>query len=377
MALATGAKLGSYEIVSLLGRGGMGEVYLARDTKLKRDVALKVLPEAFLSDPVRLARFQREAEVLASLNHPKIAHIYGVENFELVMELAEGESPAGPMPFDEAWKICLQIADALEYAHEKGIVHRDLKPANVKVTADGVVKLLDFGLAKAFSVQDLDARTQANPMDSPTITLGATVPGTIMGTAAYVAPEQAKGKRVDQRADIWAWGVMLYELVTGEQTFKGESVAEMLAQVLTVQPDLEKAPPQIRKLLRRCLEKDPKQRLRDIGEARFLLEEPVGPAAAVPARSSRGKTGWIVAGLMALIAGAALWAPWRAERTAASPVTRLTMEIAPADMLDPTFFSRPAFTPMTFSPDGNTVIFAGAQGKTPEVSALSTRARPE
>ena len=230
-----GVRLGSYEIVAPLGAGGMGEVYRARDTKLKRDVALKVLPDAYARDPGRMARFQREAEVLASLNHPNIAHIYGVEDRALVMELVEGESPKGPMPFDEAWKLALQIADALEYAHERGVIHRDLKPANVKVTPDGVVKLLDFGLAKAFS-QTPDSAA-ADPENSPTVTLGATVAGTVLGTAAYMAPEQAKGKSVDKRADIWALGVTLYELLTGERLFKGDDVADTLAQVLTKERD--------------------------------------------------------------------------------------------------------------------------------------------
>src|SRR5215468_9973445 len=196
--LEPGQFLGPYQIVSFLAAGGMGEVYRARDTKLKRDVALKVLPEKLARDPGRMARFQREAEVLASLNHPNIAQIYGVENNALVMELVEGESPKGPMPFDDAWKIALQIADALEYAHDRGVIHRDLKPANVKVTPDGVVKLLDFGLAKAFS--ETPEAASLDPENSPTVTLGATVAGTVMGTAAYMSPEQAKGKRVDKRA---------------------------------------------------------------------------------------------------------------------------------------------------------------------------------
>src|SRR5215472_10550075 len=193
MALAAGTKLGPYEILAPIGAGGMGEVYRAKDTKLKREVALKVLPEAFAADPERMARFQREAEVLASLNHTNIAQIYGVEDRALVMELVEGESPKGPLPFDEAWNIALQIAAGLEYAHEKGIVHRDLKPANVKVTADGVVKLLDFGLAKAFTGK---AAASGNLENSPTLTLRATQLGVILGTAAYMAPEQAKGKTV-------------------------------------------------------------------------------------------------------------------------------------------------------------------------------------
>src|SRR6516165_9848258 len=197
----------------------MGEVYRARDTKLDRDVAIKILAAAFAADPGRMARFEREAKVLASLNHPNIAHIYGIEERALVMELVEGESPKGPLPFEDTWKIALQIADALEYAHDKGVIHRDLKPANVKVTPDGVVKLLDFGLAKAFS--ETPEAGSADPENSPTITLGVTVAGTVLGTAAYMSPEQAKGKKVDKRADVWSWGVVLYELLTGERLFKG------------------------------------------------------------------------------------------------------------------------------------------------------------
>ena len=270
MSLASGTRLGPYEILAPIGAGGMGEVYRACDRKLKRDVALKVLPETFANDSGRMARFEREAEVLASLNHPNIAQIYGVEEAALVMELVEGESPKGPMPLEEAWKIASQIADALEYAHEKGVVHRDLKPANVKVTPEGVVKLLDFGLAKAFTEQ---TEAAANPERSPTLTIGATEVGVILGTAAYMSPEQAKGKKVDKRADIWAFGVVLYELVTGGRPFKGEDVPEILAQVLTKEPDFAKAPRKVQKLLRRCLEKDPKKRLRDIGDVRCLLED--------------------------------------------------------------------------------------------------------
>src|SRR5215469_2235918 len=268
-SLTPGIQLGPYKILGPIGAGGMGEVYRANDTRLKREVALKVLPDAFAADKERLARFQREAEVLASLNHPNIAQIYGVEDRALVMELAEGDSPKGPMPFGEAWKIASQIAAGLEYAHEKGIVHRDLKPANVKVTPDGVVKLLDFGLAKAFSTP---AAVSGSPENSPTLTLGATQVGVILGTAAYMAPEQAKGKAVDKRADIWAFGVVLYELLTGERMFKGDDAADTLADVLMKQPDLDKAPFQARRLLCECLQKDPKERLRDIGDARRMLE---------------------------------------------------------------------------------------------------------
>jgi serine/threonine-protein kinase len=239
-----------------------------------------------------MARFEREAKVLASLNHPNIAAIYGVEARALVMELVEGESPKGPLPFEDAWKIALQISDALEYAHERGVIHRDLKPANVKVTPDGVVKLLDFGLAKAFS-ETPDAAS-LDPENWPTITLGATVAGTVLGTAAYMAPEQAKGKRVDKRVDIWSWGMVLYELLTGERLFKGGDVAETLAQVLAKEPDLERVPPQARKLLRSCLEKDPKKRLRDIGDAWRQLEEPSTTLSA-PSSSRLGIAASIVA----------------------------------------------------------------------------------
>jgi serine/threonine-protein kinase len=299
----------------------MGEVYRARDTKLKRDVALKVLPEAFASDPERLARFQREAEVLASLNHPNIAHIYGVEERALVMELVEGESPKGPMPFDEAWHIASQIAAALEYAHDKGIVHRDLKPANVRVTPEGVVKLLDFGLAKALAGH---GEQSSDPENSPTITCGATEVGVILGTAAYMSPEQARGKPVDKRADIWAFGVVLYELLTGERLFKGEGASETLAQVLAKQPDLTRAPVKARRLLHKCLEKAPKERLRDIGDAKELLEEQ-SQAESPPHR----KLPWAVAVLATAVAAISLWALWRATRPADRPLVRLDVDLGP------------------------------------------------
>jgi Tol biopolymer transport system component len=302
MRFEPGTKLGHYEISAPIGVGGMGEVYRATDTKLKRDVALKVLPEAFARDSERMARFQREAEVLASLNHPNIAQIYGIEDRALVMEMVEGESPKGPMPFEEAWRIALQITDALEYAHEKGVIHRDLKPANVKVTPEGVVKLLDFGLAKAFGGDG--SRTSAeDAANSPTLTLGATVAGVILGTAAYMAPEQAKGKQVDKRADIWSWGVVLYELLTGERLFAGDDVADTLAQVLTKQPDLNEIPVEARQLLKKCLEKDPKKRLRDIGDAReLLLYERAIPQRVVdvPPRSRLGLVASAIAAVFAL-----------------------------------------------------------------------------
>src|SRR5258708_26392984 len=268
MALAAGSRLGSYQVLAPLGKGGMGEVYRARDIMLKRDVALKVLPDAFARDAERMARFQREAEVLASLNHPNIAAVCGLAEADgvraLVMELVEGESPRGPMTFDDAWKVCEQIAAALEYAHERGIMHRDLKPANVKVTLDGVVKLLDFGLAKAFTTQ---REPSASAENSPTLTLGATEVGVILGTAAYMAPEQARGKALDKRADIWSFGVVLYELLTGERLFTGEDAAETLAAVIHKQPDFARPPASVRKLLRRRPANGPPQRAHPRGDA--------------------------------------------------------------------------------------------------------------
>jgi serine/threonine-protein kinase len=270
-----------YRITSKLGEGGMGEVWRATDTKLDRDVAIKILPAAFAADAGRMARFEREAKVLASLNHPNIAAIYGVEERALVMELVEGESPKGPLPFEDAWKIALQIADALEYAHDRGVIHRDLKPANVKVTPDGMVKLLDFGLAKAFG-ETPDAAS-LDPENSPTITLGATVAGTVMGTAAYMAPEQARGKAADKRADIWGFGVVLYEMLTGRRAFQGEDISETLAAVIKEQPRWDSIPANVERLLRSCLEKDPKRRLR--GHRRRLAA--VGRTRAGPEPAHR------------------------------------------------------------------------------------------
>ncbi|MGB7720371.1 MAG: serine/threonine-protein kinase, partial [Bryobacteraceae bacterium] len=300
-AMTPGDSIAHYRITSKLGEGGMGEVWRASDTKLNRDVAIKVLPEAVATNADRMARFQREAQVLASLNHPNIAAIYGVEDGALVMELVEGPTLAeriaqAPVPLEEALGLARQIGDALEAAHEKGVIHRDLKPANIKLTADGRVKVLDFGLAKAMA-GDASSGDAAN---SPTLTMRATVAGVILGTAGYMAPEQAKGKAVDKRADIWAFGVVLYEMLTGKALFGGETVSDTLAAVLTRDPDLERVPAPVRKLLRSCLEKDPKRRLRDIGDAWRLVEEaPVAPA--VTAERAR-PVAWMVAAGLALIA---------------------------------------------------------------------------
>jgi len=277
-----GSRLAHYEITAHLGSGGFGEVYQASDSKLGRSIAIKLLPEAFSHDAERVARFGREARILASLNHPNIAALYGLEESGerkfLVMELVEGETVAerikrGPIPLAEALTIAVHIAEALEAAHEKGIIHRDLKPANVKITPEGRVKVLDFGLAKAYASDGANA----DPSNSPTLSAAATHAGVILGTAAYMAPEQAKGKTVDRLADIWAFGVVLYEMLAGKQLFHGENVTEILAGVLKGEPDWQalpaETPPSVRVLLRRCLQKDPKQRFRDAGDIRIQIEE--------------------------------------------------------------------------------------------------------
>ena len=331
MPLVPGSRLGPYEVVSAIGAGGMGEVFRARDTRLQRDVALKILPDLFANDPERLARFQREAQVLASLNDRNIAAIYGLEESEsikaLVLELVEGPTLAdrlaqGPMPVDDTVAVARQIADALESAHGQGIVHRDLKPANIKLRPDGTVKVLDFGLAKALD----PARPQSgDALDSPTITAGATQLGMVLGTAAYMAPEQAKGKPVDKRADIWAFGCVLYEMLTGRRTFAGEDVSDTLAFVITKEPEWSALPAEtpapLRRLLRRCLEKDRKRRLADISDARLELDEALTPEphVSVPAAPVSQRPGWrraapwavAMAAVLALIATLVMWVPWR------------------------------------------------------------------
>ena len=291
-----GTRLGSYEITGKLGEGGMGEVWRALDTKLGREVAIKVLPAEFAEDADRLGRFRREAQILASLGHPNIAAIHGLEEapgiLALAMELVPGEDLAarldrGPLPVDEALGIARQIAEALEEAHGKGIVHRDLKPANIKLTPDGRVKVLDFGLAKAFTGDSSDPGRANDASRSPTMTRQATQAGMILGTAAYMSPEQARGKPVDKRADVWSFGVVVFEMLSGARLFAGETVSDTLAAVLRADPAWALLPPglpaPLGDLLRRCLERDPRRRLHDIADARIVLEDLVegrGPAAA-------------------------------------------------------------------------------------------------
>ena len=347
MALATGSRLGPYEVLAPIGAGGMGEVYRARDAKLGRDVALKVLPEVFARDAERMARFQREAKVLASLSHPNIAPIYGLEDSStthaLVMELIEGPTLAdriksGPIPIDEALRIAKQICEALEYAHERGIVHRDLKPANIKVTNDDAVKVLDFGLAKALE-GDASSIDIAN---SPTVSRMATQAGVLLGTAAYMSPEQAKGKAVDRRADIWAFGCVLYEMLTGKMAFGGESVTDTLAAVIRAEPDWPQLPAatpvRVRVLLQRCLQKEPKQRLRDIGDARISLDEvlsgtpdpALAGAAGIAAPLWRRALPWAIAAALAIALAALGWTYERAVSTP-TPTQLLRYQIFPPE----------------------------------------------
>jgi eukaryotic-like serine/threonine-protein kinase len=451
MGLAIGTKLGPYEIVSPLGAGGMGEVWRARDTKLGRDVALKVLPESLAHDSERMARFQREAQVLASLNHPNIAAIYGLEESvatpsapaghsresgnpeaassagtkvtrALVMELVEGQTlaerigrgaPAGRLnsgvvawgtetahravSTDDALPIARQIADALEYAHERGIIHRDLKPANIKITPEGTVKVLDFGLAKALETPLTSGPSPQgrgwpggsgegdianSPTLSPTLSIAATQAGVIMGTAAYMPPEQARGKTVDRRADIWAFGCVLYEMFAGKRLFEGETVSDTLAAVLKTEPDWNALPAdtplRIQELIRRCLTKDPKQRLRDIGDARITIEETISGAVApvydrrseeadVAAHRAALQTGWrralpwAVAATLALVVGVA--AGWWARTQQSPPSQNWSAEMlgGPLSAMGP-----------RISPDGHTLAFQAFVDGLTQVAVMDT-----
>ena len=356
MALASGARIGPYEIVGSLGAGGMGEVYRARDTRLNREVALKVLPERFAADPDRRARFTREAQTLASLNHASIGGVHGLEEEGrvLVLELVEGPTlaeriAAGPLPFDTTLAIALQIADALDAAHARGIVHRDLKPANVKIRPDGTVKVLDFGLAKLVTPDSGDTGRDAGAAltNSPTAFGGTTEPGIVLGTAAYMAPEQARGDAVDKRADTWAFGVMVFEMLTGRPLFARASLADTIAAVLHDEPDLTRVSASARRLVGSCLQKDPKRRLRDIGDARLLIDD----VAALPhAPVSKSRLGWMVAGACALLAAASLWAPWR---TAPPAPERIRFQITPRVAVAASGAS-------AISPDGRRLAFLGS-----------------
>jgi Tol biopolymer transport system component len=386
MPLAPGVRLGPYEIVAAIGAGGMGEVYRAHDTKLDRDVAIKVLPDAFAADPERVARFQREAKTLASLNHPHIAAIYGLEDAAgvkaLVLELVEGPTLAdriaqGPLPIDEALAIARQIGDALEAAHEQGIIHRDLKPANIKLRPDGAVKVLDFGLAKALTA-DSSRVSSVGLTNSPTITspIAMSGVGVLLGTAAYMAPEQARGKPVDKRADIWAFGCVLYEMLTGLRPFEGEDVALTFAAIMKSEPDLHALPaalpPAVRSCIGRCLHKDPKQRLRDIGDVRLVLEGTF-ETATQPARVSPGARGeWrktAAVSIIALVLGAltAGFAVWTAsKRSEPQRPVRFVVNLPPSVQ-----FRGGIGDPVTISADGRRVVFNARQGN---VDRVYTRA---
>ncbi len=377
MPLTRGSSIGVYKVTGPLGAGGMGEVHRARDTNLDRDVALKVLPDAFTADPGRRARFEREAKVLASLNHPNIAQIYGFEEESggaraLVLELVEGPTVAdlvarGPVALDDALQIARQIASALQAAHEAGVVHRDLKPANVKVRKDGTVKVLDFGLAKALDPEPAPAEEVSQP---PTLTASATRMGVVMGTPAYMSPEQAVGAAVDTGTDLWSFGVLLYEMLAGERLFGGETAPHVLARVLDRELDLSalppSTPPPVRRVLRRCLERDPRRRMRDAGEAISDLEAALAPEAAAddggaaatapPPSAWRQRMAWAGVGLAigGIAAGAVLWALWTLTPPRAdTAVRRLSLDLSSPIARGATF---------ALSPDGSSLAYAAREG---------------
>jgi tRNA A-37 threonylcarbamoyl transferase component Bud32 len=389
--IVTGTRLGPYEIVSSLGAGGMGEVYRARDTKLNRNIAIKILLPAVANDPDRLARFSREAQVLASLNHPNIAHIHGLEESDdmraLVMELVEGptlaerlerstmsQQPGGGLPLDEALHIARQLADALEAAHEQGIIHRDLKPANIKVREDGTVKVLDFGLAKAI---DPASTASVNTTMSPTVSMQATQAGTILGTAAYMSPEQAAGRSVDRRSDLWAFGVVLMEMLSGRRVFDGETLSHVLASVLKDEPDWTTLPPNtpapIRRLLRRCLEKDRKRRLDSAAAARCEIDDALATPSsdanlanltisASPPAQWRRVLPWTVGALTAVVAVLATWVVMRPAPPAAPQISRFAIVPAAAQAL---VFAYGAARDLALSLDGSRLVYTA--GSPPEL----------
>jgi serine/threonine protein kinase len=343
VSLTPGTRLGPYEITAQIGAGGMGEVYRATDTNLKRQVAIKVLPAAVAADAERLARFQREAEVLALLNHPNIAIVYGLEKTDavtgLVMELVEGPTLAdrlaqGPISVEEALPIAKQIAEALEAAHGQGIIHRDLKPANVEIRDDGTVKVLDFGLAKTV---ELITAASTNVTASPTITSPAMMTGLgmILGTAAYMSPEQARGKAVDKRADIWAFGCVLYEMLSGRRVFGGDSVSETLARVIEREPSLSglptNIPPSVVRLIRRALVKDPRMRLPDIAMARLEIDDAVAGPQSTTARTRLWPrvSPWAFAALSTAAALGLLWKTWSSSDRPSTAVERLELPLQP------------------------------------------------
>jgi len=375
--LRAGQTIAHYHIVGEIGRGGMGVVYRAEDTKLKRTVALKCLPHAFAADPERLARFEREARILASLNHPNVAAIHGLEESAgrrfLVLELVEGETLAqrvakGPLPVQEALDVCRQIAEGLEAAHEKGIVHRDLKPANVKITPEGKVKVLDFGLAKAFR----DEPAAADASHSPTLSDQMTRPGANLGTAAYVSPEQARGKPVDKRTDIWAFGDVLFECLTGKRAFERETVTETLAAILKGEPDWKAlptaTPAKLKDLLRRCFQKDLRERLHDIADARIEIEEMLkNPATAdgagqdIPAQNNWRLVAWFALASLAAGTGVGFLISSR-DLTSPPPmdVARFYVGVSPAKRLGS---ARPSRTGLAFLPGGNSLVFSAEGDK--------------
>ena len=365
MPLSAGDKLGPYQILSPLGAGGMGEVYRAKDTKLKRDVALKVLPPALANDPDRLARFQREAEVLASLNHSNIAQIYGLEETDgvraIVMELVEGETLAdvirrGPIPVETAIAYAKQITSAFEYAHDKPhpVIHRDLKPANVQVTPEGAIKVLDFGLARALS--DEPQRTGGDPENSPTLTMAPSTVGMVVGTAGYMSPEQAKGKPVDRRTDIWSFGVVLYEMVTGKRLYTGEDVGDILAAIVLQQPDLDAAPTRVRPVIERCLRKDPRKRWYSMEDVRFALDEAPAESAqsaSLPLTAERPRfrrLPWALSAVLFVALAAALG--WMFRASPAAPVTRFSISLGAGQS-----FTADARALLAMSPDGTQMVY--------------------